>query len=1051
MKLFLKVLKIGLLIFFITFGILAFSGWILQERITNYAIEEIGSFFDAPLGKKKVSFSLIKDFPYGSIQFEDLWLGAYVWDQNHEIVGIDTLAKMQNLSIAINTKEMLNGVFNIRNVEIQNGYLRYEIDTLGGTNFDFLMSSDTVIVEEDIESEPLDLNAEGIKLSNFSLIYKDDQQKIKSKVYIPKINGAVRLKDPKAFAHFKGDLEITALDIEDTHLDRMKKANLSVNLTYKTDTLEFESLKIQTAEINVSSQGKLILGDQIYANLNTTIKAPSLAKLTKYAPDGILASNGINQLSGSLDMTSRVEGMLGEDELPHYEIALKYEKGSIKYENYPLIYNIAVDTEVTNGAQNNNTTTAIKLSELAASISGNKMVISGDFSNLDRLKYNLKSSLELDFDESKEIIPDSIAQDIGGKINLQLATKGTAPDSVTSDFVKSALAHTIADVTFENFKLKMDESIHLKKMNGKLSYSDNSISLKNLSTYLPEYKVELIKNSFDLRFDGDPMKPETLNINIPSFHLATTEGTVDGSAKLNQLKHLEFVANNRLDLDLSKIKRFTSDTLVNDMSGSIQASIQTKGKLNIEKMSDSEIEAILYDNTNIELKLSQVYLDMKDTLMNVKNLRGKITKNHHNIAINGLKGGYQGISFDIQTTVENAINTALRNQPGTLKVNSDIKLGDLDYRALAAFIPQEAEQAPSPEKAEPIHWNYEITGEASIKSFTYDDSRVEGISASFNANDANNLAKSTIEVKKTRYGQTAAVNNLTTKLEVDLSNMEVKGKLAISDIKYEDAILDDISALYNVSDTVYTIDQFKFNGFGGKTTSSFQFHMKPEDEMEIEMKSNISELNVRRLMKEMKNFDQKEMTYEQLNGFVSSDNLFLRMVMIGDSIVYDDLRMTCDLKFHDGGIYHYPYVQDMAQYLPKVSNLDTMRFKTIDTHMFLFKDAVYVPSTYVVTSVFDVEVMGMQSFGEVFEYHAGVNIFQVLGKNKKFNLEDKGPVKEKKMIRRMIIGKDGDFTNENSSPGKRTTMETKIKTQEKVLEFRFQPKAFNFDTGAEGI
>ena len=1056
MNRFLKVLKISLLTFIILLFSLVVAGWLLQDRITKYALNELSETFDAPMATKDVNFSLITDFPLASIQFEGLWLGAYQWNEKNEIQSIDTLVKVNDLYVSVNTRDLFNDIFTIRKVELVDAFVKYEIDSLGRTNFDFLMSSDTVAVEEEmVEGEPLDLTAEGIRLSNFTLWYKDEQQGIKTKAYIPEINGAVKLKDPKTYAHFNGNLEISDVFVKDTPMDRMEKADLGINLTFKSDTLEIVSLVLQTEEIKITTEGKMILGEQTYADLNTNIKAPSLAKLTKYAPDGMLKANGVSQVAGSVDINSSVRGFVGEEDLPHYEVSLIYDQGSLKYENYPLIYNIGIQTSITNGSKNNNQTTSINLSKLKANVSGNKIDLSGNFYNLDRLKYDLVAKLDLDFDASKKIVPDTLVQDIGGQINVQLATKGMAPDSITSDFINTALANTTAQIGFEKFKVKMDETVNIRKMSGKISYSDRHVELTDLSAYLPDYKVRLTKNSFDLTFKGDPMKPKSLVIDIPKFHFATSEGVLDGNASVKKLKHLNFAVTSRLNLDLKKLKRFTSDTLVNDMNGRLKASIQSKGKLNIEKMADEDIETILYDNTNLDLSLERINLDMKDTLMNVKNLSGRIIKKDHNISIDGFKGGYQGISFDINTTVENAFNTALRNKPGILKVDGTYKLGNLDYKILGAFASEEESEAnsSSTEVEEPTNWNYEVTGQAFVKSFKYDDTTVKDIEAVYDINDANQLIKSNVKVGQTIYGETATVNSLSTKLEMNMSNNEVKGKLAITDMKYEDAMLTDISALYNVNDTVYTIDQLDFMGFGGEILTSMQIHMKPQDEMEFEMKGNIIELDVRRLMKEMKNFDQDEMTYEQLNGIVSSDNFFLRMVMIGDSIVYDDMRMTCDLKFHDGGIYHYPPVQDMAQYLPKkkVDNLDTLSFKTIDTHMFLFKDAVYIPRTYIVSSLFDVDMLGMQSFGEDYRYHVGVNLGQVLGKKKASSLEENSETKKVKMIRVKATGHSGDYKSGLDNVKDRDEMKRIVKTQEKVLEFRFQPKAFNFDTGAENL
>ncbi|WP_422359060.1 AsmA family protein [Reichenbachiella sp.] len=1054
MNRFLKVLKISLLTFIILLFSLVVTGWLLQDRITKYALNELSETFDAPMATQDVNFSLITDFPLASIQFKGLWLGAYQWNEKNEIQSIDTLVRVNNLYVSVNTRDLLNDIFTIRKVELEGAFVKYEIDSLGGTNFDFLMTSDTVAVEEEVvEGEPLDLTAEGIRLSSFTLLYKDEQQGIETKAYIPEINGAVKLKDPKTYAHFNGNLVISDVFVKDTPMDRMEKADLGINLTFKSDTLEIASLVLQTEEIKITSNGKVILGEQTYADLNTTIKAPSLAKLTKYAPDGMLKANGVSQIAGSLDINSSIRGIVGEEDLPHYEVTLNYDQGSLKYENYPLVYNIGIQTSITNGAKNNNSTTAINLSQLKANISGSQINLSGKFSNLDQLKYDLKAGLDLDFDASNKIIPDSLAQKAGGQIKVQLATKGIAPDSVDNQFVADALSNTTAKINFQQFDLLMKDAINLKALSGEIAYANRTIRVSDVSASLPDYKVDLAKNNLEMNFSGDVMQPESMDINIPNFHLATTEASIHGSATIEKMKHLTFATNTQLNLNLNKAKRFTSDTLVNDMNGLLKASIQSKGKLDIEKMADEDIETILYDNTNLDLTLERINLDMKDTLMNVKNLSGRITKKEHHISIDGFKGGYQGISFDITTTIENAINTALRNKPGTLKVDGTYKLGDLDNKILGAFASEdEAQDTPSSrEIEEPTNWNYEVTGQAFVKSFKYDDTTVKDIETVYDINDANQLIKSTVKVGQTIYGKTATINNLSTKLEMNMSNNEVKGKLAITDMKYEDAILKDISALYNVNDSVYTVDQLDFMGFGGEIISSMQVHMKPEDEMEIEMKSNIVELDVRRLMKEMKNFDQKEMTYEQLNGIVSSDNFFLRMVMIGDSIVYDDMRMTCDLKFHDGGIYHYPPVQILANDIPKIDNLDTLSFKTIDTHMFLFKDAVYVPRTYVVSSLFDIDILGMQKFNEDYHYHVGVNLGQVMGRKKASSLDDNSETKKKKMIRVKATGHQGEYKTKIDSPKARDDMKTKVKTQEKVLQFRFQPKAFSFETGAENL
>lgn len=1048
MKIFLKVLKITVLIVLSTLVVLSVAGWAMQDRITKYALNELSETFDAPLGTKKISLSLVNDFPLASIRFEGLWIGSFQLNENGEIQSIDTLARVDNLFASVETLDLLDNIFTIRKVEIQDGYVKYEVDESGISNFDFLMSSDSTTTDT-TDDTPLALTAEDIVLGNLTLIYKDDQQKTKANIFIPQVEGSTILKDPRTYAQLKGNIQLTDLYQQDTPLDRIQLADLAVDITFKTDTLNIESLKVQTDDLSLTSQGKIILGDQLYIELQADAEAASLAALTKYAPDDMLSSYDISQISGAIELKSEVTGFISEGKLPHYEVMVNLTKGSLKWQDYPLVYNIGLKASATNGVSNNNKTTAVNLTNLAADFSGNHFSLTGRFDNLDKLNYDLSTKIELDLDASKALIPDSLFKKTGGNIYAQLTTKGVAPDSINSEFVENVLKNTQAQIDFDQLTLVKDEAIHLKKLSAQLSYADRKIALKNLNAYLPAYKINLIDNHLELELNGDLLQPESTVLNIPIFRFASKEGSINGSASIQKLKYATFAVNSKLDLDLAKLKRFASDTLVNDMKGNVTASIRSKGKLDLENL-DTQLESVLYDQTDFDINLKNVHLDMKDTLLNIKNLNGRALKKKHQIGLNDFSGIYQGINFNVETlSVENAFNTALRNQPGTLKVDGIYRLGDLDYNVLGAFAgSEETTDSNETSNTEPTLWNYEIDGQVFVNSFKYDDAMIRGIETSFGMQSINNQVAGDLIISTVTYDNTL-VNGFSSNYLINTSTNEVKGKFASKDIYYEDAILNDISALYNINDSVYTIDQLKFKAFDGKISTSIKVTLHENEEIEVEMKNDIDHIDMRRLMQEMKDFEQGELTHKNFSGELTSDNLFLRMKLMGDSIVYDDLRMTGDLKFENGGIFHYPPVQDMAQYLKKIDNLDTMSFKTINTHFFLFKDAVYVPRTYVVTSAFDVEAIGMQSFGEDYQYHVGVNLREILRGRKQSELDESVDVERKRMIRLKATGHEGKYKSGFDKVKERDLMLTRIKTKEKILEFRFQPQFFNFDTGVE--
>lgn len=1039
MKIFLKIIKITFLAILITIGALLVTGWAMQDRIAKYALNELSDTFESPLAAEQVTFSLLEDFPLGSIKFEKLWIGSYQSGGNDEIQPIDTLAKVNSLFVSVDTKDLLDDIFTIRKVELQGGYVKYKIDENGVSNYDFLLSADSTA------SEPLNLTAEDIILSDFTLTYHDDQQKTRAKVFISNINGSVELENPRTFAKLKGDLQLYGLYVPGTHLDRVQAANLALDFTLRDDTLNIHALAVKTAEVTFSTQGDFVLGKQMYADLTVNIQAPGLAALTKYAPEDLLDSYGISQISGAIGLTSKVKGVIAEGQLPHCEISVDLSKGSLRWQNYPPVYNIELHADADNGPSNSNSTTSVRLSKMAADFSGIRVNLNGDLSNLDALSYDLASQIDIDLDASGPLIPDSLVQKAGGRIQIQMTTKGTMPDSVNSEFVEAALKNTEARVTFDQLTLAADSLIHLHKLSAQLNYADHKIGLEGLNVHLPAYKIHLIDNSLKLEIQGDILRPASTLLNIPSFHVASADGSIDGAATIKGLEQVAFSIKSNLNLDLGDLQRFAPDTLAIDIKGKIVASIQSHGKVNLNTLG-SDMEPILYDQSDFDLTLSDISLGMKDTLFNVRDLSGRIVKKDHEITLANFGGTYQGIGFKAEnTTIQNLFNTVLRNRPGTLKVNGIYRLGHLDYALLGAFANSQGaagETAATP----PTAWDYDIKGQLFAKKFNYENTVATGIEASYNIRSTTDKITGNLQIGNVDYDGTL-LNGLSASYTVSTSTNEVKGEFTAKDLSYKDVALGQISALYNIKDTVYTVDRLKFLGFGGQVASSIKVNLGENDRMEIEMQNNIQNIDMRRMMKEMHDFDQDEMTHENISGILSSENLFLRMALIGDSIVYDDMRMTGDLALANGGIFHYPPVQDMAQYLKKIDNLDTLSFKTINSHIFLFKDAVYVPRTYVVSSAFDVEAIGMQSFGEDYQYHVGVNLREILRGRKDSEMEESHPTKRKRMIRLKASGSNGKYKNGVDKEKDRDAMLTKIKTKERILEFRFQPEYFNFDTG----
>ncbi|MFY0627429.1 MAG: hypothetical protein JXR07_14100 [Reichenbachiella sp.] len=1034
-----KILKISSLIILSLIILLTVLGWVFQDKITNLAIDQISDTVGAPMTMKKVRFSLVRRFPLASIEIQELWLGAPESGDSTKQESTDTLAVIDKMFLSLNTRALFSNVIKVRKVEVMNGHFNYLVDENGLSNIDFLLASDStdVVVEDSTKvEEDLDISLEKLVLQNISCLYKDETLKAKAKVLIPNITASARLDNTTMMVGTKGKIKLMDVSYEDGEKYQFSDSNLGFDLQYVDDgtsaidvkgMLQFDDILYEGAEafalkkvsvnynllmndkavtvkelnvnaddLRVDVNGDIVLEEEMELDLSVSIEMNDLAKFSNSIPSSILKEYEISQISGAFMLDTKLKGKVTDNSIPHFDTDFSFTGGALKYQNYPLIKNITLLGSANNGLENNNTTTSILLNQFSADFSGNHLNIEGFFQNLDHLNYDLKTDLNINLLTSKSLISDPAINDISGNMQVHLTTQGVLPQNFDDAFVHHALKKTKLNVQFKNVDLDLDSMVVIQGMSAQMDYQNHKFDLEELNLYLPEYDLRVVDNSLNASFKGNVMKPETLEIDLSEFHVGTLESSINGNATIKNMEQISFDLHTDLDIDLAHAQQFVEDSILNSMKGHFLAVLDSKGSIHLDSI-EAQMEDILYDQTSIEIKMKDINLDMKDTLMNVNDLNGHILVKDDVVNVGGLGGSYLGMKFNIDTTiVKNLFNTALRNKPGKLEVEGVYSFGDLDYSILGA-----------------------LGGTEDPDSSTMD------------------IEESEAETET-------------------LWTYEIKGKFHLNSLKYENSLIEDISALYNVNDTVVIVDQLKFEAFRGKGNTSMKILLKPDDLMLVQMKADIDHMDIRNMLEEMNNFDQEEFTYENMSGVVTTDNFYLQLKMIGDSIVYPDMRMSTDLKFEDGGIYHYPVVQDMAQYLPSIDNLDTLAFKTIASDVFVIKNGIYFPETLVVTNAFDVHALGMQTFGENYQYHIGVKFSEIaFGKSKKKEKEQAQMGDDVVAVRRNFrwlrsTGKDGKYKNvKELKDDERTIMRDKVRTQQRLLKLRFFPKQFKFETGVE--
>jgi len=267
----------------------------------------------------------------------------------------------------------------------------------------------------------------------------------------------------------------------------------------------------------------------------------------------------------------------------------------------------------------------------------------------------------------------------------------------------------------------------------------------------------------------------------------------------------------------------------------------------------------------------------------------------------------------------------------------------------------------------------------------------------------------------------------------------------------------DLSSLFKLTDSAYIVDKFKFKAFDGEMNNSFHYKKRNDGTQSLSAHNVIQKMNIRTLLSDMDNFGMDSViTHENISGLFSTDlNIF---IPIDDSVLVNKTMVSGDLSLEEGGVYDYPAAQELSKF-SGIKELDNIKFKTLQSSIFMFKNKIYVPRTHIVSNAIDIAAFGMQSLETDYEYHLEVHLSNILfGKSKRRNkkqdavgdnVDEKALKKSSHKMRYAEI--EGDSKVGWDTKDARDKMMNKIRVQNKMLDFIFFPKNIHYNTGIEEI
>lgn len=463
-----------------------------------------------------LDISLIRNFPSASITLEDFWLKGAGEFQN------DTLIQAGELTAAVNLFSLFgNSGYDISKIIIEDTKVKAIVLENGHPNWDVMKpSADTTDTEETpTESAPIRIKLQKLSIKDLSVSYDDRQGGMYAA--INHLNATCSGDFGSERTTVDLSMETPSLTYRTGGIPFLNKARLEADMNVDADfannkyTLKDNTISLNAIQVNIdgwAAMQKNGIGMDMKLNTNEV----GFKELLSLIPAIYAKDFQDLKTDGKASLTAFAKGILGQDQVPQFEVALDVKDGMFRYPSLPAgVENINIAANVKN-AGGNIDATEITVSPFDFVLAGNpfslKASVKTPMSDPD-----LQASAQgtLDLGKIKEVYPlEDMTLNGTIQADMNLAGKLSYIEKEQYGQMKAA-----GSIRLNNMKLNLQDMPAIDIQRSTFSFSPRYLQLSETTINIGQNDLTV-----DSRFEnylGYALKGSTLkgNLNISSNHI----------------------------------------------------------------------------------------------------------------------------------------------------------------------------------------------------------------------------------------------------------------------------------------------------------------------------------------------------------------------------------------------------------------------------------------------------------------------------------------------------------------------------------------------------
>src|SRR4051812_44331967 len=474
-----------IVLLFIALVGLAFGiGVMYESEVKQYVINELNKQLNTPviIDTKDIDFSIIKNFPYASIDFKDLKAMDAIESKRK-----DTLFKANKISLQFNLPDIFKKNYHIKKIEIENVVLNIRIDENGNDNYHFWKKS------TDSANTNFAFALEKIEVTQLRIIYSNLQKHQKTDVTINKSNLSGEFSEKKY--SLKTTAELFFNTIQSDSISYLKKRKVYADVTLNVDNIA-DSYKIGYGKIKIEDLAFETSGEVLHAStepvLNIAIKGKdmNIKSLLSLIPKQYKKNIEEYKSTGDFYFDASIQGAFYKDLSPQVTADFGMRKATIEQikENI-VLNNVNLKGHYTNGTMDGKQPSALTLQPFSATI--NQEQIKGELTiiNFSNPSINGKIKATFNLSELQHFVKIDTIEQISGGVVIDAVFKANNRNAETGLYNEVT---TAGDLHISNMSLQIKNNIlKFTNINGDFKFNNNDLIVNQFSGNVSSSDFEL--------------------------------------------------------------------------------------------------------------------------------------------------------------------------------------------------------------------------------------------------------------------------------------------------------------------------------------------------------------------------------------------------------------------------------------------------------------------------------------------------------------------------------------------------------------------------------